>query len=69
MNATTTDVRRTIAAVQEAFRQRRLATGESRLHDHYLELNLFEPARECRGRMLAHLRAACRAWRTVLGRE
>jgi hypothetical protein len=55
------------AAARQAFRQRRLATEESRLHDFYVEHGLSEQARSCRSRMLTHLRAACGHWRTVLG--
>jgi hypothetical protein len=57
----------TAAAAREAFRQRRFATDQSRLHDFYVEHGLCEQARGCRSRMLTHLRAACRHWRTVLG--
>jgi hypothetical protein len=55
------------AAARAAFRQRRFATDQSRLHDFYVEHGLSDQARGCRSRMLTHLRAACRHWRTVLG--
>jgi hypothetical protein len=58
---------RTTAAARAAFRQRRLATEQGRLHDFYVEHGLTEQARSCRARMLTHLRAACRHWRAVLG--
>ncbi len=67
VNADTDTLRvRTAALAREAFRQRRFATDQSRLHDFYVEHGLDEQARGCRSRMLAHLRAACRHWRAVL---
>ena len=56
-----------MAAVHDAFRNRRLAREQSRMFDFYVEHNLLDEACRCREQVLDHLRFARRQWQTALG--
>jgi hypothetical protein len=53
--------------VREAFRLRRLARMQSRVHDFYEEHSLFAEASVARREVMQLLRGACSAWRRALG--